>query len=101
MATIFQKKVWQKCKKIPSGKITTYRLLAKAVNESKAGRAVGQALNKNPYAPKVPCHRVVKSDGTIGGFAAGKKKKRRILRKEGIVIKGNKITAFKKYLYRY
>ena len=69
--------------KVPKGKVTTYGEIARAL-KSKAYRAVGNAMNKNPYAPKVPCHRVVNSNGEIGGFAHGTKKKIEMLRKEEI-----------------
>jgi len=58
--------------------------------------AVGSALNKNPYAPQVPCHRVVNVDGSLGGFALGSRKKIALLRSEGINIKNNKIVDFEK-----
>ena len=61
----------------------TYAQVAVAIGKPKAVRAVGNALNRNPFAPAVPCHRVVRSDGTIGGFASGAAMKRRLLRKEG------------------
>ena len=85
--------------KVPKGKVTTYKEIARKLN-SKAYRAVGNAMNKNPYAPKVPCHRVVKSNGEIGGFASGTKKKIEMLKKEGIEIK-NKNIDLKKYLYKF
>jgi len=96
----FQKRVYQLTKKIPKGKVSTYKEISNTMN-SKAYRAVGNALNKNPYAPVVPCHRVVKSDGTVGGFAEGTKKKIVLLKKEGIKIKENKIIGFKKVLFRF
>jgi len=68
--------------------------------KTKAYRAVGNAMNKNPYAPEVPCHRVIKSNGFVGGFASGPKKKIQMLKKEGIEIKNNKIDL-KKYLYKF
>ncbi|HLF54384.1 MAG TPA: MGMT family protein [Candidatus Nanoarchaeia archaeon] len=77
--------------KVPKGKVTTYQALAKAIGNPKAARAVGNALNANPHAPVVPCHRVVKSSGEIGGFASGTEKKVNILKKEGITIKKGKI----------
>lgn len=98
MVTQFQNKVYKLCKKIPKGKVSTYRELAKKLN-SKAYRAVGTALNKNPYAPKVPCHRVINSDGKLGGFAKGIKKKINLLKKEGVEIKNKKINL-KKYLFK-
>ncbi|MFA5070730.1 MAG: MGMT family protein [Patescibacteria group bacterium] len=99
MSTDFQEKVWLACRKIPKGKITTYKLLAKAINKPKAFRAVGNALNKNPYAPKVPCHRVIRSDGQAGGFAGGNKKKILLLKKEGVKFAGEKIFEFTEHLF--
>ncbi len=94
----FQKKIYNITKKIPKGKVSTYKEIANKLN-SKAYRAVGNALNKNPYAPIVPCHRVVKSNGEVGGFASGTKNKIKLLKKEGIEIKDNKIDL-KKYLFK-
>ena len=68
--TKFQLKVWKYLKKIPKGQIRTYSDVAKAINKPKSVRAVANAIGKNPYAPKIPCHRVIRSDGTIGGFSA-------------------------------
>lgn len=62
----------------------TYAQVAAAIGNPRAVRAVGNALNKNPYAPEVPCHRVIRSDGTIGGFASGSSKKEELLRSEGV-----------------
>lgn len=81
--TSFQEKVYAVVAKIPKGKTMTYKEVAIAIGNPKAFRAVGNALNKNPFAPKVPCHRVIKSDGTIGGFASGSRKKLKLLRGEG------------------
>ena len=99
METELQKRVYKTCKLIPKGKVSTYKELAHAIN-SKAYRAVGTALNKNPYAPKVPCHRVINSNGKIGEFASGTENKIKILKKEGIEIKNNKIDL-KKYLHNF
>lgn len=90
---------------IPRGKVTTYRLIAKKL-ETKAYRAVGNACRNNPYAPRVPCHRVVKSDGTIGGFAgkmSGKtvQNKVELLRKEGVKVKNGRIVDFEKVLFKF
>ena len=95
----FNEKVWNMAKKIPKGKVTTYKILAQKLG-CKSYRAIGNALNKNPHAPIVPRHRVVKSDGTVGGFAHGIKKKIELLRKEGIIIKNGKIVDFEKKLYK-
>ena len=67
--TKFQIKVWKYLKMIPKGKIKTYKQVAKAINRPKSARAVANACGKNPYAPKIPCHRVVRSDGSIGGYS--------------------------------
>ena len=86
-------------RKVPRGKVTTYKQVAIAL-KSKAYRAVGNAMNRNPYSPKVPCHRVVKTDGSVGGFASGTGKKTAMLKKEGIKIVNGKID-FGKYLYKF
>ena len=83
--TKFQDKVYELCKKVPRGKVTTYKALAEKLG-SKAYRAVGNAMNKNPYAPMVPCHRVVNSDGTVGGFASGPENKIKLLKLQFIKI---------------
>lgn len=81
--TPFQKKVYDYVRTIPEGKTATYKQVAAAIGKPKAYRAVGNALNKNPFAPEVPCHRVVRSDGEVGGFASGAAKKIKLLKKEG------------------
>ena len=78
----FQARVFAVVKKIPLGKVLTYREVAQKIGAPKAYRAVGNALNKN-YNKDVPCHRVIKSDGTLGGFRDGTKAKEKILKKEG------------------
>lgn len=97
--TKLQKKVYGLCKKIPKGKVATYKIIAKKIG-TKAYRAVGMALNKNPFA-KVPCHRVVGSNGHLIGFAHGLKKKEELLREEGIKTRNNKIMDFEKVLFRF
>ncbi|MFH1211229.1 MAG: MGMT family protein [archaeon] len=94
----FADKVYATTKQIPKGKVSTYGEIAKAMN-MKAYRAVGQALHVNPYAPTVPCHRVVSSDGSLGGFASGTAKKIKILKTEGIEVKNNKVVNFEKLLF--
>ena len=110
----FAQKVYKLVKKVPAGKVTTYKTIARALN-TKAYQAVGQALRKNPFAftlyrpgtgPQVPCHRVIKSDGTIGGFngkTSGKETQRKInlLKKEGVEFKNNKSVNLKKQLFPY
>ncbi len=91
----FSKRVWEATKLIPKGRVTTYGQLANSIGNPKASRAVGNALNKNPTPIIVPCHRVIRSDGSIGGFATGSKKKIELLRNEGIEINNNKIDLEK------
>ena len=94
----FADEVYKVLKDVPMGKVTTYKALGEKLG-TKAYRAVGQALKNNPYAPEAPCHRVVRSDGSIGGFM-GKiegteiEKKIRLLRSEGIVVEHGKIVGF-------
>ena len=86
--TVFQLKVWNYLKKIPRGKVITYLELAKAIKMPKAVRAVGNAVGKNPYPAKIPCHRVIRSDGKLGGYSApgGIKTKKKLLKMEGIIL---------------
>jgi methylated-DNA-[protein]-cysteine S-methyltransferase len=88
IGTKFQVKVWKYLKTIPKGQIRTYLDIAKAINRPKAARAVANAVGKNPYAPKIPCHRVIRSDGTLGGYSGkgGIKTKKKLLKSEGILI---------------
>ena len=81
--TEFQKKVWRALTQIPRGKTITYKELAKKVGRPKAVRAVANAVGANPCAPYIPCHRVVRSDGTLGGYnRGGTEQKRAILKRE-------------------
>ena len=86
--TKFQIKVWKYLRSIPKGRVKTYKEVAIAINMPKASRAVANACAKNPYAPKVPCHRVIRSDGSLGGFSApgGTKAKKKLLKKEGFLL---------------
>ena len=82
--TAFQIKVWQEIAKIPYGETRTYKQLAESIGHPKSYRAVANACGKNPYAPYIPCHRVIRSDGNLGGYSAkgGVRKKRRMLEEE-------------------
>lgn len=95
----FSQEVWAATKKIPKGKVATYASIAQMIKRPHSARAVGNALNANPYAPVVPCHRVVKSDGSVGGFASGPKKKIALLMAEGVVIIKDKVTPLTRYLF--
>lgn len=96
--TNFQQQVYRLTAKVPRGRVTTYAFIARALRKPRSARAVGNALNKNPHASQVPCHRVVRSTGEIGGFASGTKNKIKKLQQEGIVIK-NKRLDLNQYLY--
>ena len=86
--TDFQIKVWKYLLKIPKGKVKTYKQVAIAINRPKSARAVANAVGKNPLAPKIPCHRVVKSDGSLGGYSGkgGIKTKKKLLKNEGVTL---------------
>jgi methylated-DNA-[protein]-cysteine S-methyltransferase len=99
--TLFQKKCYEILKKLPQGCITTYADLAIAIGHKGAYRAVGSAMNKNPFAPKVPCHRVIKSNGDLGGYAFGDAKKIKRLHQEGILVRHHKIVDFEKKLFKF
>ena len=100
MTETFAERCYELLRKVPAGKVTTYGELARAL-DSKAYRAVGQVMNKNPYAPEVPCHRVVCSDGSLGGFAHGAPQKKKMLKQEGVRIVNNRVQDFEKALYRF
>ena len=86
--TKFQQKVWKYLKTIPKGTLKTYKQVAIGIKSPKSARAVANACAKNPYAPKIPCHRVIKSDGRLGGYSGigGTKKKLELLRSEKAAI---------------
>ena len=86
--TKFQIKVWKAISRIPKGRIQTYKKIAKLIGKPKASRAVANACGQNPYLIKIPCHRVVRSDGNIGGYSGkgGMREKRRLLKNEGVII---------------
>ena len=92
-------KVYERLAEVPRGRITTYGELARAAKTSP--RAVGRLMNKNPFAPRVPCHRVVMSNGKLGGFASGEEQKIGLLRREGIVVKNGLVVDFEKKLYGF
>ena len=82
--TKFQVKVWSYLKKIPKGRIKTYKQVAIGINRPKSARAVANACGKNPYAPIIPCHRVIRTDGSLGGYSGkgGIKTKIKLLKAE-------------------
>ena len=86
--TKFQVKVWRYLEKIPVGSIKTYLQVAKAIGKPLAVRAVANAIAKNPYPLQIPCHRVIRSNGSLGGYSGkgGFKTKKKLLKKEGIIL---------------
>tara|TARA_B100000963_G_scaffold358154_1_gene382084 strand:- start:3702 stop:3977 length:276 start_codon:yes stop_codon:yes gene_type:complete len=88
IGTKLQVKVWGYLKKIPKGTVKTYIQVAKAIGKPLAVRAVANAVGKNPYPAQIPCHRVIRSNGSIGGYSGkgGVKTKRMLLKKEGIIL---------------
>ena len=93
----FNQKVWALCARIPAGKVCTYGDIARKLGAPGAARAVGNALNKNPYSPQVPCHRVVGSTGALTGFAGGLPKKKTMLQKEGVAVKDDRVSLIDKF----
>lgn len=96
----FNDKCYELLKQVPKGKVTSYKEIAKALN-SRAYRAVGNAMNKNPNPIEVPCHRVVKADGSLGGYAYGDEKKTALLKEEGVEVRDGKIVDFETILHHF
>lgn len=96
----FNERCYELLRQIPKGRVTTYKLLAEALG-TKAYRAVGNAMAKNPDPITVPCHRVVKSDGEIGGYALGTEKKIELLCSEGVAVENGKVVDLAALLYRF
>ncbi len=95
------RRVYKKLLKVPKGKVTTYGELAKAVGLKNGQRAIGKIMNKNPYPVIIPCHRVVKSDGKIGGYFYGQDVKTKMLSREGIQIENGKVQGWEKSVFRF
>jgi methylated-DNA-[protein]-cysteine S-methyltransferase len=93
-------RVYKKLLEVPQGMVTTYGELARVVGLKNGQRVIGRIMNKNPYPVIVPCHRVIKSNGKIGGYAWGEKIKTNMLSKEGIKIKNGKIIDLE-MIYRF
>jgi len=86
---------------VPHGKITTYNELSKSIGLENGQRLVGQIMKKNPFPVIIPCHRVIKSNGDIGGYLFGIDIKKNMLRKEGICITKNKIDNFEEVFFTF
>jgi methylated-DNA-[protein]-cysteine S-methyltransferase len=99
----FDDTVFAALKQIPRGRVVTYKIIAQAIGRPRSARAVGQAVGRNPNAPKVPCHRVIYNDGRLGGYSGfgGKPTKIRLLEQEGIAINRGRVENFQKFLYNF
>jgi methylated-DNA-[protein]-cysteine S-methyltransferase len=95
----FQARVLEIVTMVPKGKVTTYKELARAMGHPRACRAVANALARNPFPVKIPCHRVIRSDGKVGGYRFGTKQKVKLLLREGIKIKNGKIGS--KFIFKF
>ena len=101
----FDERCYELLRLVPKGRVTTYKKIANAL-QTKAFRAVGRAMRHNPYAPFVPCHRCVSSDGSIGGFRGTVKGefislKIKMLEKEGMIVENNKIVNFDEIVFDF
>lgn len=90
----FYRRVWVECARIPHGEVRTYKDIAAAIGQPRAARAVARALAANPFAPRIPCHRVVRSDGKLGGYSGkgGIRTKLSLLKKEGVMIRLGRVV---------
>ncbi len=97
MKNTFKERVYELTRKIPEGKVATYGQLAKLAGKPKAARAVGVFMRNNPDAPHTPCHRVVAKDGNLTGYSLGRgiHTKMKMLREEGVILKGNRVDLEK------
>ncbi len=96
-----EEKIYKKLLTVPHGKITTYNELSKSIGLENGQRLVGQIMKKNPLPAIIPCHRVIKSNGDIGGYLFGIDIKKNMLRKEGICITKNKIDNFEEVFFTF
>jgi len=96
-----EQKIYKKLLEVPKGKVTTYGELAKSIGFTNGQRVVGRIMNQNPYPAIIPCHRVVRSDGKVGGYDYGEEVKINMLQQEGIKIKNGKILDWEKTVHRF
>ena len=96
-----EQKIYKKLLEVPKGKVTTYGELAKSIGFTNGQRVVGRIMNQNPYPAIIPCHRVVRSDGKVGGYDYGEEVKINMLEQEGIKIKNGKILDWEKTVHRF
>jgi len=97
---LFYRKCWDLLSQIPAGQVTTYAEIARTLG-STAYRAVGTAMAKNDQLITRPCHRVVRSDGRIGGYALGADKKVQLLKNEGVDVVNGRVVSLSRYLYKF
>lgn len=97
----FRENVYALCRRIPRGRVTTYQEIARALGNPAAVRAVGNALHANPTLVFMPCHRVVRSDGHLGGYAAGAARKKELLTDEGIRCRGDRVLGLSQFIYHF
>ncbi len=97
----FAKKVYDATSMIPKGRVSTYGAIARAIERESASRAVGGILRRNPWQIRVPCHRVVRSDGSVGGYggAEGGPRKIKLLAHEGVSVRDNRVQDFEKIFF--
>lgn len=101
----FSERLYEKLREVPRGRVTTYKFLAQALG-TRAYRAVGQVLRRNPYAPEVPCHRVVASDGSMGGFhgettGSEIERKKKLLAEEGVRVVDGRVQDFSDKVWQW
>ena len=96
----FSERCYELLQRVPHGRVTTYSEIAKALNTN-AWRAVGSAMAKNTHLVVIPCHRVVRSDGSIGQYALGTDRKIELLREEGVAVANGKVKDFDRFVYRF
>lgn len=103
MYTPFQKQVLDKIIEIPKGKITTYSILAAAIGNPSATRAVANALGKNQSPVLVPCYKIIKSNGDVGGYSSelGAKEKIRLLEGDGLKVENGRVVDYEKFLWKF
>ena len=96
-----EQKVYGMLARVPRGKITTYSELARAAGLKNGQRAVGRIMSKNPYPSIIPCHRVVRSTGDVGGYAYGTEVKEEMLSREGVALGGGRISDMDSVMHRF
>jgi O-6-methylguanine DNA methyltransferase len=100
VVTKFQDRVLGLVSRVPRGRVTTYKELARALGKPRAYRAIANVLARNPRPVEIPCHRVVRSDGRVGGYSLGVGKKVRLLNEEGVEVKNGRVDL-RRYLFEF